>query len=161
MLQTAGLHNNMGFIEALSGKRVVDVVGFLEINPTAAQAVYNCLGIREADMVDPHTFNVGVKRRDSTALALIFAFQFPAIGSNVDLVRQLQELMNELRLNAEFHGEYGVVVRRVYNDTTRNHLIDAQLRAALDLPAQDWMAIHSYMTVTVPAFVAVAKLLLL
>ena len=157
VLLPTGLANNIGLMQALHGKRVGNIIEVLR-NPGAAWAVYNRITI--ADMVDPHTSNVDVKLRNSTALALILAFHFPTAGNNAAaLVDQLQRLRNELRRDAALDREYGVGVRRVYGD--RRTQFHAQLETALDLPDGDWATYQFPMTVTVPAVTAVAKLLLL
>jgi hypothetical protein len=164
VLVPSGLGRNTTFIQALSTKSLQGVLDTLtpqQIQEAGKKfyldAVCKSLGITQDDMPNPSSAeNMRHKLLHSTALAMLLAWNFPSNNdTSPALVAMLQDLQVQLSAAGATHG---VVVKREYGGKS-NHSIHSELVDALGLQENCWTWENKKMTVTVPAMVAVAKLL--
>jgi hypothetical protein len=169
VMAPSGLEQNTAMLQALASKDAKTVAEILESRHqpckaiegraktfgTYLDAVAACLEVKPRDI---HCADS--TRKDtlckSTALALTLAYNFPLKNSDI-LTSRLQALQGEL--SRKSHKQ--VCLQTYTQSTVHRNKVHAELLMAVALAGVEWpREFYQHMTVTIPAMVALAKLLM-
>ena len=168
VMAPSGLELNAAMLEALAKKDAKTVAEILESKQPEAEgsegpkpcstyldAVSVCLGVKPKDI---HCADSTKKDTlcKSTALALTLAYNFPLRNSET-LSSRLQGL--QVELSKKSHKQ--VCLETYTQSTVLRNKVHAELLTALAVAEIEWpKEFYQHMTVTIPAMVALAKLLM-